>query len=113
MAKAKKEIAGDKDKINVVLEAIQEKFGEGMMMKLGDVHRVDVEVIPTGSISLDIALGIGGVPRGRIVEIYGPESLVKRHFHFISLPMLRKRVVSQRLLMQNTLSILNMPNVSV
>jgi len=74
MAKAKKEIAGDKDKINVVLEAIQEKFGEGMMMKLGDVHRVDVEVIPTGSISLDIALGIGGVPRGRIVEIYGPES---------------------------------------
>jgi recombination protein RecA len=58
---------------NVVSE-IKEKFGEGIIMKLGDVKRVDVESIPTGSISLDIALGIGGIPRGRVVEIYGPES---------------------------------------
>ncbi|OIP59730.1 MAG: recombinase RecA [Candidatus Moranbacteria bacterium CG2_30_45_14] len=58
----------------MVLDTIQEKFGEGMMMKLGDVRKVDVEAIPTGSVSLDIALGIGGVPRGRVVEIYGPES---------------------------------------
>lgn len=57
-----------------VVEEIREKFGEGMIMKLGDVRKVDVEAIPTGSVSLDIALGIGGVPRGRIVEVYGPES---------------------------------------
>lgn len=64
----------DGDKISSVLGQIEEKFGEGMMMKLGDLRKVDVEAISTGSISLDIALGIGGVPRGRIVEIYGPES---------------------------------------
>jgi recombination protein RecA len=58
---------------NVVSE-IKDKFGEGVIMKLGDVKKVDVESIPTGSISLDIALGIGGIPRGRVVEIYGPES---------------------------------------
>ena len=43
-------------------------------MRLGEVHKVDVDVIPTGSLSLDAAIGVGGVPRGRIVEIYGPES---------------------------------------
>jgi recombination protein RecA len=58
---------------NVVLE-IREKFGEGVIMKLGDIKHVDVASIPTGSISLDLALGIGGIPRGRVVEIYGPES---------------------------------------
>ncbi len=74
MAKKQADKDGEQGKIDSVLEAIQEKFGEGMMMKLGDVRKVDVEAIPTGSISLDIALGIGGVPRGRVVEIYGPES---------------------------------------
>lgn len=64
---------GNKNLENVVSE-IREKFGEGVIMKLGDVRKVDVESIPTGSISLDIALGIGGIPRGRVVEIYGPES---------------------------------------
>jgi len=63
-----------KDKINEVIEEIRGKFGEGMIMKLGDVKKVDVAAIPTGSISLDIALGIGGVPRGRIIEVYGHES---------------------------------------
>lgn len=57
-----------------VVEQIREKFGDGVIMKLGDVKKVDVESIPTGAISLDIALGIGGIPRGRVVEIYGPES---------------------------------------
>ncbi len=65
---------GGKKNVSAVVAAIQEKFGEGMIMKLGDVKKVDVEAIPTGSVSLDLALGIGGVPRGRIVEIYGPES---------------------------------------
>jgi recombination protein RecA len=59
---------------DLVVEQIKEKFGEGVIMKLGEVKRVDVESIPTGSVSLDIALGIGGIPRGRVVEIYGPES---------------------------------------
>lgn len=64
----------DKKKIDALVDEIKEKFGEGMIMKLGEVKKVDVQAIPTGSISLDMALGIGGVPRGRIVEVYGPES---------------------------------------
>lgn len=60
--------------IDSIVEEIREKFGEGVIMKLGDVKKVDVEAIPTGSISLDIALGIGGIPRGRVIEVYGPES---------------------------------------
>lgn len=60
--------------IDSVVEEIKEKFGEGVIMKLGDVRKVDVETVSTGSVSVDIALGIGGVPRGRVVEIYGPES---------------------------------------
>ncbi|MCX6765746.1 MAG: recombinase RecA [Candidatus Moranbacteria bacterium] len=65
---------GLEKEVDKVMEEIKEKFGEGMIMKLGDARKVDVEAIPTGSISLDIALGIGGVPRGRVIEIYGPES---------------------------------------
>ena len=72
MAKAK--TSEKKQGIDSVVDEIKEKFGEGMIMKLGEIKKVDVEVVPTGSISLDIALGIGGMPRGRIVEIYGPES---------------------------------------
>ncbi len=53
---------------------IKDRFGDGSIMKLGEVKKVDVAAIPTGAPSLDLALGIGGVPRGRIVEIYGPES---------------------------------------
>lgn len=60
--------------IDVLVTELKDKFGDGAIMKLGDVKRVDVESIPTGSVSLDLALGIGGIPRGRIVEIYGPES---------------------------------------
>lgn len=72
MAKAR--TSEKKQGIDSVVDEIKEKFGEGMIMKLGEIKKVDVEVVPTGSISLDIALGIGGMPRGRIVEIYGPES---------------------------------------
>ncbi|NLA08151.1 MAG: DNA recombination/repair protein RecA, partial [Parcubacteria group bacterium] len=62
------------DILESTIKDIQSKFGEGAIMKLGEAPRVDVEAIPTGSISLDLALGVGGMPRGRIVEIYGPES---------------------------------------
>ena len=56
------------------LKAIQTKFGEGAIMKFGDSPKVDINVIPTGSLGLDMALGVGGIPRGRIIEIFGPES---------------------------------------
>ncbi|MFA6301081.1 MAG: recombinase RecA [Candidatus Paceibacterota bacterium] len=56
------------------LKAIQTKFGEGAILKFGDSPKVNISVIPTGSIGLDMALGIGGIPRGRIIEIFGPES---------------------------------------
>ena len=67
--------AGDKDKaLEAALVQIERQFGKGSIMRLGEETRVPVEVIPTGSIALDVALGSGGLPRGRIVEIYGPES---------------------------------------
>lgn len=73
----KKEEAADSERAEAIaeaLESIRERFGDGAIMKLGEARKVDVDAIRTGSISLDIALGIGGVPRGRIIEIYGPES---------------------------------------
>lgn len=60
--------------VELAVKELQQKYGEGAIMKLGDTRKVDVDVISTGSISLDLALGVGGVPRGRVVEIYGPES---------------------------------------
>ena len=69
------ERAGDRDKaLETALIQIERQFGKGSVMRLGEETRVPVEVIPTGSIALDVALGLGGLPRGRIVEIYGPES---------------------------------------
>ena len=69
MAESEKEKA-----LQTALAQIEKQFGKGAVMKLGQNSSLNVEAIPTGSLSLDIALGIGGVPRGRIVEIYGPES---------------------------------------
>jgi len=65
----------DREKaLDVALAQIEKQYGKGSVMRLGDRPYVPIEVIPTGSIALDVALGIGGLPRGRIVEIYGPES---------------------------------------
>lgn len=65
----------DKEKaLKITTDQIEQKFGKGAIMKLGDSTELQIGVIPTGALPLDIALGIGGVPRGRIVEIYGPES---------------------------------------
>lgn len=81
MSKEKKndEKGGIENKIprketDAVIDEIQEKFGDGAIMKLGEIKKVDVSVISTSSPSLDLALGIGGLPRGRIIEVYGPES---------------------------------------
>ncbi len=60
--------------LEAALGQIEKQFGKGSVMKLGDVTAMEIEAIPTGALSLDIALGIGGIPRGRIVEVYGPES---------------------------------------
>ena len=59
--------------LDSALEQVEKSFGKGSAMRLGDKPEQNVEVIPTGSLALDLALGIGGLPKGRIVEIYGPE----------------------------------------
>src|SRR2546430_9730020 len=60
--------------IEQALNQIERRFGKGAIMKLGEASKIQVEIIPTGSIALDLALGVGGIPRGRVSEIYGPES---------------------------------------
>lgn len=72
--KLEERVAGERPNIEATLAEIKTKFGEEAIMKLGEKPKVNVDVIPTGSIGLDEALGVGGVPRGRIIEIYGPES---------------------------------------
>lgn len=68
------DISEKRKALDLALNQIEKNFGKGSIMKLGDNTQLDIEVISTGSLSLDLALGIGGVPRGRIIEIYGPES---------------------------------------
>ncbi len=65
---------GRQKALETTLAGLNKRYGEGVVMKLGEASRLTVDAIPSGSLSLDIALGVGGVPRGRIVEIYGPES---------------------------------------
>lgn len=75
MAKEKKTAVKDTDAaLDDAISQIEKKFGKGSVMRLGDRTAVDVDVIPSGSLTLDKALGIGGYPKGRIIEIYGPES---------------------------------------
>jgi len=69
----KKERKKEERDLQEAVEEIKQRFGEGAIMKLREARAVDVDVIPTGSISLDLALGVGGVPRGRVIEIFGPE----------------------------------------
>ena len=76
-----KEKEVDKDRVlDQVLADIEKQFGKGAIMKLGGKNNMEIDVVPTGSLSLDIALGVGGYPKGRIVEIYGPESSGKTTF---------------------------------
>lgn len=74
-APATKPATNDRNKaLEVALSQIDKQFGKGSVMRLGDDNRPPVQVIPTGSLALDVALGIGGLPRGRVIEVYGPES---------------------------------------
>ena len=82
---AKKEQA-----LNDAIKQIEKQFGKGSVMKLGDRAAVDVAVIPTGSLTLDMALGIGGYPKGRIIEIYGPESSGKTTFALQAIASVQK-----------------------
>ncbi len=67
-------LSAKEKELDEAVKDIRTKFGEGSIMRLGEVRRVNVDAIPTGSLSLDMALGIGGVPKGRIIELFGPES---------------------------------------
>jgi len=72
--KEKKEEKKEDKALNNAIDEIKERFGEGAIMKMKEVQAVNVDVVPTGSIAMDLALGVGGMPRGRIIEIYGGES---------------------------------------
>ena len=63
-----------KEALDKVLATIEKQYGEGSIMKLGQDAKLNIDSIPTGALALDIALGIGGIPKGRIIEIYGPRS---------------------------------------
>jgi recombination protein RecA len=70
----KKDVKSGGESIDSLIESLQSRFGEGAVMRLGDARHSKVETIPSGSFSLDIALGVGGLPKGRVIEIFGPES---------------------------------------
>jgi recombination protein RecA len=74
LKEAEKDAKAKDAALNAAVTQIERQFGQGSVMRLGDEHAVQVEAISTGALSLDLALGVGGVPRGRIVEIFGPES---------------------------------------
>ena len=73
-AEIKKEESGKDKALKLALEKIEKDYGKGSIMRLGDKVAINVDSIPTGALALDLALGIGGIPRGRIIEVYGPES---------------------------------------
>lgn len=82
--------SGKTKALGMALEAIEKQFGKGSIMKLGDAHNTKVECIPTGSLSLDLALG-GGIPKGRIIEVYGPESSGKTTLTLHAIAQIQKQ----------------------
>ncbi len=77
--------------LDLAIQQIQKDFGEGSIMRMGDRHRVDIDVIPTGNLLIDRALGVGGFPRGRIIEIFGPESSGKTTLTLTVIAQAQKR----------------------
>ena len=89
--------------LDAAISQITDNFGKGSVMKLGEKRAMDIESISTGSLSLDLALGIGGLPKGRIIEVYGPESSGKTTLALKLLQKLKKQVEFVLSWMQNTL----------
>ena len=89
--------------LDAALTQIEKAYGKGSVMKLGESGvNMNIETVPTGSISLDIALGLGGVPKGRIIEVYGPESSGKTTVALhMEIQKCRREAVSQASLMQS------------
>ena len=81
------------------MKKIERNFGKGSIMKMGERGDARISTVPTGSLTLDISLGVGGYPRGRIIEVYGPEYPVKRLFHYMQLQKYKNAVVLQPLSM--------------
>ncbi|MDR1011074.1 MAG: recombinase RecA [Opitutaceae bacterium] len=83
--------AATRKNLDLAVSAITKQFGEGSIMRLGDAQKMKVETLSTGSIAIDLALGVGGLPRGRIIEIYGPESSGKTTFCLSAIAEAQKR----------------------
>ena len=98
----------DKD-FSDLIENLKSKFGEGAIMRLGDQKFAKTETIPSGSFALDLALGVGGLPRGRTIEIYGPEMSGKSTLTLHAIAELQKKTARRPILTPNTLLILIMP----
>ncbi|MBI2013399.1 MAG: recombinase RecA [Candidatus Colwellbacteria bacterium] len=88
---AKKKEPQKNGQLDTLLQSLREKYGEESIMKLGEARRVDVDTVPSGSFSLDLALGVGGLPRGRVIEIYGPESSGKTTLALSVVAQVQKR----------------------
>jgi len=91
--------------LKLTLDKLDKAYGKGTVMKMSDAPVVDVDVISSGSLGLDLALGVGGYPKGRVVEIYGPESSGKQRLLFMLLPRLKKQEGLRHSLMPNMPSI--------
>ena len=81
----------DRKNLDLAISGINKQFGSGAIMRLGEATKMEIDVISTGSIAIDLALGIGGLPRGRICEIYGPESSGKTTFCLSAIAQAQKK----------------------
>jgi recombination protein RecA len=83
--------SSDKEQaLSVAITQIERQYGKGAIMKLGDSRKINIDTVPSGSLSLDIALGAGGIPKGRIIEIFGPESSGKIIFIYLNQIMVNR-----------------------
>ena len=91
LKQTERSVDSDRRNLELAISGINKQFGAGALMRLGEASKMDIEVISTGSIAIDLALGIGGLPRGRICEIYGPESSGKTTFCLSAIAQAQKK----------------------